>query len=61
MSVPSTPKKSIISTEVPQHLVDAFTATVDAFFANARSGSPPAQRDQAGTSAPSPDMDVEME
>lgn len=44
MSIPRKPKTQAITTEVPEHLVDAFIDTMDAFLAEAHNGTTSAQR-----------------
>jgi hypothetical protein len=44
MNIPSRPKTHRITSEVPEHLLQAFQHTITDFFANARGGQTPAQR-----------------
>ncbi|HEX7906921.1 MAG TPA: hypothetical protein VF534_02355 [Paraburkholderia sp.] len=44
MNIPPRPKTHRITSEVPEHLLDAFQRTITEFFANAHGGQTPAQR-----------------
>lgn len=44
MNIPPRPKAHRITSDVPEHLLEAFQHTVTEFFANAHGGQTPAQR-----------------
>jgi hypothetical protein len=44
MTIPSPPKTFRITSDVPEHLLEAFQHTITEFFANAHGGQTPAQR-----------------